>query len=191
MKTAVAALFLLVASVAGAQNPPATPAPVQPQRILPAAQRNVRFDIAITDNLGAKPVVKNLSIIATEGSGFQGGGSIRNSARLPGSDPNIPAGFVIQDKDGKQQTLQPLAGGQTVPLNVDVTEVRFMTNDTIKALVRIEYQPYVPDAKSQPAVITASANVAFENGKKTTILQTTDPITDRRTTIEVTATILK
>jgi hypothetical protein len=40
-------------------------------------------------------------------------------------------------------------------------------------------------------MITASSLTEFTSGVKTLILQAADPISDRRTTIEVTATLLK
>ena len=79
----------------------------------------------------------------------------------------------------------------SIPLNVDVRNVMWAENNAVRASVLVEYQPYVPEAKTQPGGITASAQTIFFDGRKTQILVTSDPISDRKTTIEVTATILK
>ena len=77
-----------------------------------------------------------------------------------------------------------------MPLNVDVRQVQWLENG-IRATVTVEYQPYLPDVKSQPGMISASAQSVFFDGRRTQILVTSDPVSDRRTTIEVTATVLK
>jgi hypothetical protein len=60
-------------------------------------------------------------------------------------------------------------------------------------MVVIEYQPYVPSSASrqEPAVVRANSLAVFESGKKMVLLQAADPMTDRRTTIEVTATVVR
>jgi hypothetical protein len=85
----------------------------------------------------------------------------------------------------------PFVQPGTVNLNVDVRAVSWVETNAVRANVTVEYQPYVPDAKVQPGAVTASATSAFFDGKRTQILSTADPISDRKTTIEVTATILK
>jgi hypothetical protein len=61
----------------------------------------------------------------------------------------------------------------------------------IRATVVIEYQPYLPDAKVHPGMIVANATTVFADGRKMQILATSDPVSDRKTTIEVTATVVK
>jgi hypothetical protein len=148
---------------------PAAPEPPSPPR--PAA--NIRFDVTITDTGGAKPVTKTLSL--TVGN-YNNNGSIRSVAQIPGTTPNGGNPFSPQT---------------SIPLNVDVRNVTSVDNNSVRASVLIEYQPYVPEAKSQPGGITASAQTIFFDGRRTQILVTSDPISDRKTTIEVTATILK
>jgi hypothetical protein len=127
-----------------------------------ATPRNVRFDITITDTAGGKPVTKALSVTV---SNYSGTGSIRSTG-------------VRSD-------------GTPVPLNVDVRNVTWHSDTVVRASVNVEYQAYIPDAKPQPGMVTAVTNSVFEDGRKTQILQTADPTSDRRTTIEVTATVLK
>lgn len=163
-----------------APAPPVQPFPPSP----PSSRRprNVRFDITITDIGGPKPVTKVVSLTVSDNGGS---GSIRNMARMPGAPYAFQAG-----PDSPVPAPVPGSGPGSFPLNVDV---RAVTPDDagVRATVIIEYQPYVPDAKIQPGVINASSMALFVDGARTQILQASDPLTDRRTTIEVTATILK
>jgi hypothetical protein len=134
---------------------------------------NVRFDVTITDTGGAKPVTKTLSLTIWAGNS---NGSIRNNAQVP--NPVGPQGA---------QPWNPTIG---IPLNVDVRNVS-MVETGIRASVGVEYQPYVPEAKTQPGMVATNATTVFIDGRKTQILVTADPISDRKTTIEVTATVLK
>lgn len=167
---------------------PARPAaaPAVPQPALARAtinqQRNVRFDITITDTGVPKPVTKTLSLTV---SSSNNAGSIRNLARL--GDPTVP--ITVPSPDGK--TSAQVFSVVNVPLNVDVRSVSWVEENAVRASVSVEYQPYVPDAKAQPGLITASATTIFYDGRKTQILQSSDPVSDRRTTIEVTATVVK
>lgn len=159
-----------------AQAPQAPPAPARPAGPVrtgglpapsaapepPRMPRNVRFDITITDSAGGKPVTKSLSVTVSDANG---NGSIRNSGTIPGLG--------------------------NFPLNVDVRSVSWYSDTVVRASVNVEYQPYVPDAKPQPNLVTATANAVFQDGRKMQILQAADSTSDRRTTIEVTATILK
>ncbi len=168
--------------------PPAKPAPAAPAAPAAppgtatpfpapsAASRpfvNVRFDVTITDTGSGKPVTKALSLTIMPGNNSA---SIRNSARIPG---------MVTSDDGQR------AVPASVVLNVDVRAVSSVETNAVRANVSVEYQPYVPEAKSQPGVITASATSVFYDGRRTQILQAADPVSDRRTTVEVTATILK
>ena len=159
---------------------PGTAAPAQPAVPVPPATAprmpaplNVKFDVTITDTGSGKPVTKALSLTVLPGNNSA---SIRNSARIPGT--------VISD-DGQRSVPA------SVVLNVDVRAVTTVETNAVRANVSVEYQPYVPEAKSQPGVITASATSVFYDGRRTQILQAADPVSDRRTTVEVTATILK
>ena len=151
---------------------PGTAQPVNPARgavpAPPAAPeparipRNVRFDITITDTAGGKTVTKALSVTVSD---VGGNGSIRSWGNLPVGNP--------------------------VPLNVDVRQVAWFNDGTVRANVNVEYQAYIPDAKPQPGMVTATATTVFQDGRKTQILQAADPTSDRRTSIDVTATVLK
>ena len=150
------------------QARPATPArgpapapPAAPEP--PRVPRNVRFDITITDTAGGTPVTKTLSVTVSDSNG---NGSIRSMGT--GTTTNNP-----------------------IPLNIDVRNVVWQSDSVVRASVNVEYQAYIADAKPQPGMVTATANSVFQDGRRTQILQAADPTSDRRTTIEVTATILK
>ena len=149
--------------------PPAPPAPAAMPRVSP----NIRFDVTITDSGGAKPVTKMLSLTIWAGNSS---GSIRNSAQVPNPAP--------------PQGTQPWSPTIGIPLNVDVRNVNLVETG-VRASVSVEYQPYLAEAKTQPGMVTTNATTVFTDGRKTQILVTADPISDRKTTIEVTATILK
>jgi hypothetical protein len=185
--TRVVALVLLCAPLAYAQEKPNPSAAEKTgaaeknaaEEKAPDPRRPVfvsaRFDITITDTGVGKPITKTVSLnVSTAGSG-----SIRTTGVIPGPEPATPG------------NVQVFAKPTVVPLNVDVKGVNVMANGQIRAQVVVEYQPYIENAPRQPSVITASSMTEFANGVKTLILQAADPLSDRRTTIEVTATILK
>ena len=148
---------------------PAPPAPgPAPVRGLPGGP-NIRFDVTITDSGGPKPVTKTLSL--TIGSS-NNNGSVRTTSQAPNPFAGLPATVSI-------------------PLNVDVRNVNWLENG-IRATIVVEYQPYLPDLKAaQPGLIVANATTVFVDGRRMQILATSDPVSDRKTTIEVTATVLK
>jgi hypothetical protein len=137
---------------------------VQPK---PAGQPvNVRLDLTITDQIGsAAPVQKVVSLLIAD----QGSGMIRSEGQLPGYG--------------------------AVQLHVD-GEVRLSQGDKIRARVGLNYDLIDPKAKSaeaqsQRTQIRESLSVILENGKPTVISQSADPVTDRKVTVEVEATIVK
>ena len=79
--------------------------------------------------------------------------------------------------------------GQNNPLNVDVfpSDVR---NGRVRTKLGIEYTPLTPAQMSKLSV-RQNISVWLENGKPMVISQSADPLSDRRVTVEVTATILK
>ena len=145
-----------------AQQPAPAPAPAAVQRSGPAAPRNIRFEIVITETGGPKPTTKAISLTVNDGNGS---GSVRNLVKAPGD--------------------------ATVSLNVDVRGVNSFEGGAIRAAVNVEYQPYTPDVSVASSGIQSSITSMFQDGRRTQILQTSDPLSDRRTTIEVLATVLK
>jgi hypothetical protein len=145
-------------------EPPA-PGPDQP---------NIQFEFSISDEGGGyQPVKKSVVLMAQAG----GAGSLRNSGvgRLAPA-PGGPAGDRV-----------------SAELNVDVKMPRYDVTEPnkIRARIGIEYQPFSPEWKSAPGRIRAQVDAMLGNGRKTTLWQTADPVSGLRTTVEVTATVLK
>jgi hypothetical protein len=159
-----------------------TPNNGQPPRNLPP--HTVRFDLTITDTGGPKPVTKTMTL--TMATGFNEVGSIRAGATIPGII--VDRGYNT-DKDGRIQPIPPAT--LVLPLNFDVRQPTVYDDMSVRASVTVEYQPVPADGKTPPTTVRASSTSVFENGKKTVLLQAADPVSDRRTTIEVTATVLK
>ena len=157
-------------------QPPQVPVPVPapPQEPVrkrgPAKDLNVHVELTISDQLGtATPEKKVVSLLAAD----QTMGQVRASARA--NRANI--GFVG-------------AG-----LNVDARPT-VLENDRVLLELKLEYMPFLPNpgpnAPSQePTNLNESISVILQSGKPLTISQAVDPITDRRMTVEVKATIVR
>jgi len=177
------------------QSPPTAPAaaPVAPRATVGtspgASPRNIRFDITISDSGVTAPITKTVTLNVSQG----GNGSIRSSARVPGAPVPPPRTVTSQGTDGKPQTTTTPGTPPSISLNVDVSNPTVFDDGGIRAMVVIEYQPYVAASatRPEPAVVRANSMSVFESGKKMVLLQAADPMSDRRTTIEVTATVVR
>lgn len=195
----VAAVALVLGVAAGAQQPapgapkpapaPATPKPTPPPAAAPTAidmgmpsggidprgqPVNVKLDLTITDQLGAgEPAKKTMSLIVAD----RAGGSIRSSGN-----------------------------SVRAVLNVDATP-QIMPNGNIRVQLGLEYNPRqsmsVQSAKMasgetvqlppEPGGSSLNQRVAIvlEPGKPLVLSQAADPISDRRISVEIRATVLK
>jgi hypothetical protein len=192
---AVCVIAIVLGQISAAQEqrkaePKAPPAPQSTQKP-PAADEivskpsaittgpNIRMDITITDQAGSEPPVKKtLSVIAAD----HGSGSIRSTVTV--AVPTYPPG-----PDAKISSFERL------PLNVDV-KPEVTRNGQIRVQLILNYETYYFATKSSgiPAVrsvVTANQWVMLENGKPMTVSQSADAATDRKVSIELTATILK
>ena len=79
--------------------------------------------------------------------------------------------------------------GQGNPLNVDASPTNIRDGRVLTKL-GIEYTPQTPAQMSKLSV-RQNISVWLESGKPMVISQSADPLSDRRLTVEVTATILK
>jgi hypothetical protein len=152
----------------GVQTPDPMPVPVKPPA---AAARirgkdvNVQVEIAISDQMGtATPQKKVVSLLAAD----QTMGRVRANARAQAT-----VGFV------------------GTGLNVDARPI-LLENDRILLELTLEYMP-LTDAKltHEPTNLNESITVILQNGKPLTISQAADPISDRKMTVEVKATVVK
>lgn len=145
-----------------------------------ASRANIRFDISIADEGGGAPLVRKAVSLLVADRGYA---SSRSQARFPlgerapGVEPRI---------------VNP---GEPFPLNIDVGAfndlVEIQDDGRVRARVSFEYQPYASELKALPGHVQGSSRLLFESGRKVVFVQSADAITDRRTTIEVTATVLK
>jgi len=177
--------LLLTASHALAQAPRVPPAPPAPPRAAaapappapPAPPRkegqpvNVRVELTIAESGAGAPPVKK-SIIAVVGDSYNS--FVRENG--------------VQDTDRQNMPTQRTA----FPLNLDVRP-EILTNGKIRLTCTIQYQSSQLPAQDRRITtdIRQTLVLNLDNGKALTISEATDPITDRKVTVEVTATILK
>lgn len=181
--------FALVASHALAQAPAAVPAPPRPPAAPtppaapppppappapPAPHRegkpiNIRVDTTITETGGnVAPIKKTVTAVAADG--FDA--SVREIATV---SPAPPA---------------PAVGPTS--FNVDASPT-ILANGKIRVRVTLQYsagqaQPSDPRARTD---IRQTLVLNLDSGKPMLISEASDPISDRRVTVEVTATILR
>jgi hypothetical protein len=178
----VAALFL--PSTARAQDPPAPEAP-RAQAPRGPSNQNVRIDVTISLKGDAKPLIKNLSMVAGDGKSTKARAGIeipvpsQPMVMTAGSTP-VPTGYNYR----------------SVGVNVDANP---QILDATRVLVRFQWQfstVYKPDqgATPPPSFGTGShevAGIVFESGKPLIVTQAVDGETGREYSVEVKATILK
>lgn len=123
-----------------------------------------------------------------------------------GEPINIRYEVVVFDKGGAQParkvvTILAAVGemsmvradrpdGRANPLGVDVTPST-IRNGKIMTRFGISYVPQTASVKETTLEISQNTTLWMENAKPTVISEATDPISDRRIIVEVTATILK
>jgi hypothetical protein len=137
----------------------------------------VRVELTITETgAGSSPLKK--TVVAVVGDGFSG--YVRETGVV-----TIAGGVNLAPVD------------RNVPLNLDAFPV-LLPNGKIRLTCTIQYlagpQP-VPGENPQQARsrtdIKQNLVLNLDSGKGLVISDATDPITDRRVTVEVTATVLK
>ncbi len=150
--------------------PPAVPFTPQP----PRQALNVKVDLLITEDGGTAPPLRK-NITAVIGDGFNG--SVREQAT---SRP-----FPLA---GSTNTFDSVVA----PLNLDASP-RILANGKIQLGCTIQYVSRGPttDERRMTTDIKQNLSLILESGKPLVVSQATDPVSDRRVTVEVTATILK
>jgi hypothetical protein len=165
---------------------PPTPAPTSPPGSPPSAPGavdavmrrarppvrdvNVQIELTISDQIGsAAPEKKVVSLLAAD----QTMGQVRANARA--SRANV--GFV------------------GTGLNVDARPM-ILDGDRIMVELKLEYMPFLPSQgpgapTQEPTNLNESITVILQNGKPLTISQAADPISDRKMTVEVKASIVR
>jgi hypothetical protein len=185
----VLALFVSgVALNAQAPKPPA-PAKAAPEKASsapkpapepPAQPVNIKIEVSITDQTGSNaPAKKLVSMIV----GDRQSTSIRSSASVPvrmAAAPGAPVNFNYRN----------------VTINVDARPwIQPKEPNKILVTFGLEYFPKTTTNQEEMEPGMASINerlgLIFESGKPVVVSQAADPTSDRKITVEVTATILK
>jgi hypothetical protein len=128
---------------------------------------NLQVEITITDQSGTEaPEKKVVSMLVADGTM----GRVRASA------------------DAQRPGLGYVGTG----LNVDAHPI-VQENDRILLHLTVEYTPFREGGQvsQRPTILNESLSVILQNGKPITVSQAADPVTDRKMTVEVRATIVK
>jgi hypothetical protein len=160
-----------VATPAAAASRTSVVAPVADQRTA-AAGSNIRLDLTITDTYTGTPSTKTVTILIASGA----------NARV--------------------RTANVLPNGYEVELNVDAGVSAMPGSDVIRTDVTFEYSPAQvelggetpatrADMPIRPAQLHESLTVFLNDGQQTMVSQSADPATDRKVTVELTATIVR
>jgi hypothetical protein len=152
-------------------DPAAKPAPAEV-----ALPVNIRIEVNITDQTGSNPGAKKVvtMIVADRQSN-----SIRSSASVP-----------------VKNSASPTPSYRNVTINVDARP-SIIQKDPNKIMVSFGLE-YSPKSRSEPeemepgmASINERLGLILESGKPLIVSQAADPTSDRKITVEVTATILR
>jgi hypothetical protein len=156
----------------------AEPGKAEPAKTAPAEQAlpvNIKIEVVITDQTGASPGAKK---VVTMIVGDRQTTSVRSGASVP-----IKNAGAIQNY-------------RALMINVDATPA-ILAKDPNKVMVRFGLE-YSPKSRSEPeelepgmASINERLGLLLESGKPLIVSQAADPISDRKITVELTATILK
>jgi hypothetical protein len=156
-------LMLVTAAGLPAQVAPVQVVPGQPPGTPPAEPSNIRYEIRIVEEGGTqKPTTKTVSMI----------------------------GMLYEVSIVRAQ-----GGRNGYPLNVDVTPTD-IRGGRIRTKLGIEFNPSgqgggPEEAQRPPFIIRQTLHAWLENGKPMNVSQAVDPTSDRRVSIDVTATVIK
>ena len=146
----------------GPPPPSTTPAPTpQPPRKMRGRDLNVQVELTISDHLG-------------------------NAA----PDKRVVSMLIA---DGAFGRIRSIADASIAVLNVDARP-EILEGDRLLVEMTIEYKPLAPDgagATKRPAPLNEQLTVILQNGKPLLVSQAADPMSDRKMTVEVRASILK
>jgi hypothetical protein len=141
--------------------PPAPTAALHPPRMMRGRDINVQIELTISDHLG-------------------------NAA----PDKRVVSMLVA---DGAFGRIRSIADASIAVLNVDARP-EILENDRIVLEMTVEYKPLGPDGATpakRPAPLNEQLTVILQNGKPLLVSQAADPMSDRKMTVEVRASILK
>jgi hypothetical protein len=171
-------------ATAQASGPLLQSTPPGPPKFL---NQNVRIDVTIALKGDAKPLTKNLSMVASDGRETKG----RAGIEIP-----VAGTRFVAKGDGSAATPTTSYSYRSVGVNVDATP---QILDATHVLLRMNIQfstVYKPEGgpEQQPSFGQGSHEVrgiVFESGKPVVVTQAADGETGREYTVEVKATLLK
>ena len=143
---------------------------------------NVQLDITINDQTSAgQPLRKSIRLLLAD----QANGRVRSEGMVH---------RAVEQRVGPEKmetVLQPLFN---VQLNVDA-HVELLAEDKLRAGITLEYTPGIagavaPANTNRPSPLNETVTVILTSGKPLIITQAADPVSDRKITVEVLATIL-
>lgn len=173
----------------GAQAKPAATAAAKPEpaaaKAAPAEQAlpvNIKFEVVITDQTGSNPGAKKVVSMIV---GDRQNTSIRSTASVPVKTSVISNGITI-----------PSSSFRNVTINVDARPAIVLKEpNKIMVSFGLEYFPRSasPQEEMEPGMASLNERLALilESGKPLIVSQAADPTSDRKITVEVTATILR
>lgn len=154
----------------------------------PALPVNVQVEVSITDQSGNNPPAKKMVSMIV---GDRQRNSIRSSANV-----RVPSAVFGPAKPGDPP--QPVASYtyRSVTINVDAHPVIIQKEPNKLSLdFSLQYQPKSGGAQEdlEPGMgsLIESMSLILQSGKPVVVSQAADPTSDRKITVEVTATILK
>lgn len=183
---------VLTATLAAAQTAaPAAPAAPPETKKAPAAKTapepaplpvNIKIDVSITDQSGNGPAAKKLvTMIASDRQST----IVRSSATVSVKIPNLGPGPTSYSN-------------RNVQINVDARpSIVAKEPNKVSVAFGLEYLPTGPRVSAQEEMEPGMTSwnerlsVILESGKPMIVSQAADPTSDRKITVEITATILK
>jgi hypothetical protein len=162
---------------AASEKAPGEEKPAAAAKSEPALPVNIKIEMSITDQSGTNPPAKKVVSMTV---GDRQHNSIRSSASVPVKVFGNPNNLNYRN----------------VTINVDAHPA-IVQKDPNKLLLdfSLQYQPKSgggqEDLEPGMASLNESMSLILESGKPTVVSQAADPSSDRKITVEVTATILK
>lgn len=173
----------------GAPSRRVTPAPEPPMPPVAQPMRrgqlaNVKVEVTITDQVAAKqPVIKTLSLIVAD--------SRRGMIRTDAEAPRLAGGEGPTQNVPLHVDAQPTIEEGKIRLELGLS---YIVIGRIEPVVELPAEEKARLARGQQLAktdIRENLVIVLENGKPMVVAQSADPLTDRRVTVEVKATILK
>jgi hypothetical protein len=194
--TAVLFLFVLTDAVPAQQAgaAPAAPAPAPraqaaPGSAPPPAAPRTQAPSPAPPPAGAAPATRPPTPFANDPINVRYEITVREEG---GTDPKTKT-VVMSATLYEISLVRALSGPRATPFAVDVNPTG-LRDTKVRTKLSIEYTPVTTDPKEVAAPglnVRQTVHVWLDSGKPMIVSQSSDPATDRRVIVEVTATILK